>query len=124
MPDLLLKKEVYEIVGAAMEVHRELGHGFLEAIYQEALGIVLKEKGIPYEAEKEVQIHFKGKPLTKKYRLDFLIDNEIIVETKAQTSLTNTDEAQLLNYLKATGHKVGLLINFGKASLQYKRMVY
>ena len=115
---------MYNIVGAAMEVHRELGPGFLEAVYQEALELILKEKEIPYEREKEVRIIFKDQLLKKRYRIDFLAYNNIIIETKAQSKLSRLDEAQLINYLKATGIKVGLLLNFGAPSLQYQRMVY
>lgn len=113
----------YAIIGAAMEVHRELGPGFLERVYQEALAIEFEERAIPYRREPELPIDYKGRPLKTKYNADFLCMDEVVVETKAQSGLTGTDEAQLLHYLKATGYHVGLLLNFGTPSLQFKRMV-
>lgn len=106
-----------------METHNELGCGFLEAVYQEALAIVLKEKNIPFAREKILDISFRGKILDKKYIADFICYDEIIVELKASDGLTNNDLAQILNYLKATGKKIGLLVNFGKTKLQYKRVI-
>ena len=118
-----LKNECYNIIGCAMEVHSELGHGFLEAVYQEALTIVLLEKGIPFLKEKVLDITFKGILLTKKYVADFLCYDEVIVELKASEALTDTDTAQVLNYLKATGKNIGLLLNFGTPKLQIKRVI-
>lgn len=123
MVDLLYKEEVYQIIGAAMEVHKELGCGFLEAIYSEAFEYELEEKEIPYEKEKKVDVYYKHIRLDKSYRVDFICFNEIIVELKAVSNLCSEHEAQLLNYLKATETRVGLLINFGSKSLQYKRMI-
>lgn len=115
--------QTYAIIGAAMEVHRVLGHGFLEAVYQEALALEMTARNIPFEREKDLAIDFKGFPLKTRYRADFLCYGEIVVEIKAISSLTGHDEAQLLNYLKAShGHR-GLLLNFGSPSLQQKRMV-
>ena len=107
-----------------MEVHKELGHGFLEAVYQEALGREFSIQGIPNKAQPIIEILYKGKPLDKKYQPDFVCYEEIILEIKAISSLTGVEEAQLINYLKATGLKVGLLINFGAKSLEHKRLVY
>lgn len=123
MEEYPFKKECYSIIGAAMEVHRELGHGFLEPVYQEALELVLIDKGIPYQREKVLDIYFKGQLLKKKYVADFICYDEVIVELKALSGLTENDLAQVLNYLKATGKKIGLLINFGTNSLQYKRII-
>ncbi len=123
MVNLLLKDEVYAIVGAAMEVHRNLGCGFLEGVYQEALEIELTGRGIPYLPQKELPILYKGMQLKKVYVADFVVYDKIIVELKASNGLTSVDEAQILNYLKATGMKVGVLINFGKDSLEWKRKV-
>ncbi|MBN2396164.1 MAG: GxxExxY protein [Candidatus Atribacteria bacterium] len=117
------KKECYDIIGCAMEVHNELGSGFLEAVYQKALGIVFEEKAIPFVKETILEINFKGIVLNKKYIADFLCYNEIIVELKAKDGLGEHDIAQVLNYLKATGKKLGLLINFGTTKLQYKRVI-
>jgi GxxExxY protein len=128
MPNLLeedfpLKDETYMIIGAAMEVHRYLGCGFLEAVYQEAFEIELNEKGILYEREVPLDITYKKRKLSKQYFPDFICYNSVIVELKALSELTKDHESQVLNYLKATGKKVGLLINFGERSLNYKRLI-
>ena len=115
--------ETYKIIGAAQEVHKILGNGFLEAVYHEALEIEFSEQNIPYQSEKELPINYKKKLLNKKYKVDFLCFDKIIVEIKALSKITSDNEAQLLNYLKASELKVGLLINFGEKSLNVKRMV-
>jgi GxxExxY protein len=122
--DLLFKDEVYRIIGAAMEVHKVLGCGFLEAVYQEALELEFQFQQIPYKREAKLKIYYKGHLLNKFYEADFICYDSVIVELKALSALTSDHESQLLNYLKATGMKVGLLINFGEKSLKYKRMVY
>ena len=125
MTELLLKEEVYKIVGAAMEVYNVLGSGFLEAVYQEAMEIELTERGIPFEPQKDLRITFKNRTLKKTYVADFLVFDKVVVEIKAIDRLTSHDEAQLLNYLKATGMQVGVLINFGSADkLEWKRRVW
>ncbi|CAN5456874.1 hypothetical protein BH18VER1_BH18VER1_17690 [soil metagenome] len=113
----------HAIIGAAMEVHRDLGHGFLELVYQTALALEFQERGIPYKAEVALPIRYKGKLLTCTYRADFVCFENFIVETKAISKLTSTDDAQLLNELKATGYERGLLLNFGNRSLEFKRVV-
>jgi GxxExxY protein len=123
MTNLIYKQEAYEVIGAAMEVHNELGCGFLEAVYQEALEIEFQRQHIPYQREKNLHILYKGDKLNKQYSADFVCHNKIIVELKALSALTSEHEAQILNYLKATGYKLGILINFGIKSLQYKRIV-
>jgi GxxExxY protein len=124
MTNLLHKNEVYTIVGAAMEVHSVLGPGFLEAVYQESLEHELAAPGIPFAAQKELSICYKHIRLSKSYIADLLVFNRIIVEIKALDALTTREEAQLLNYLKATGLQVGLLLNFGSSGkLQWRRMV-
>jgi GxxExxY protein len=117
-------ERTYKIIGAAMEVHRELGCGFLEAVYQEALGREFETQRIPYSSQPVIEIKYKGKPLEKKYQPDFICYGEIIVEIKAISGLTGIEEAQLINYLKATGLKIGILLNFGSKSLEHKRFVY
>ena len=114
----------YKIIGAAMEVHKELGCGFLEAVYQEALGREFKGQEIPFISQPTIEISYKGQPLDKAYQPDFICFDEIIVEIKAISGLSGVEEAQLINYLKATGLKVGLLINFGAKSLEHKRLVF
>ena len=117
-------ERTYKIIGAALEVHKELGCGFLEAVYQEALGKEFAIQGIPFEAQPVIDIKYKGEPLEKKYQPDFICYDEVIVEIKAISALTGLEESQLINYLKPTGIKVGLLVNFGNKSLEYKRLVY
>ena len=117
------KEETFKIIGAAMEVHRTLGCGFLEAVYQEALAIEFKKQNIPYKQEKKLEIQYKEQTLSKYYEADFMCYDKIIVETKAIKELSGIDEAQVINYLKATGLKIGLLINFGAESLEHKRLL-
>lgn len=125
MTDLLYKDEVYAIVGAAMDVYNDLGPGFLENVYQEAMEIEVGDRGIPVEAPQEIHIKYKGKLLKKFYIADLVCYDKIIVEIKALDKLTLREEGQLLNYLKATEMKVGVLINFGHyPSLEWKRLVY
>lgn len=125
MAELLLKRESYLIVGAAMEVYNSLGPGFLEAVYQEALEIELVARDLAFVPQKEVNIFYKGSLMKKTYTPDFLVFDKVIVEIKALDRLTSREEAQLLNYLKATGLSVGLLINFGhEEKLEWKRMVW
>jgi GxxExxY protein len=116
--------QTYAIIGAAMDVHRQMGHGFLEAVYQEAAVIEFPLAQIPFEREVALPIRYKNILLPTHYRADFVCFSEIIVEFKALSRLSTVEEAQLLNYLKATGLKRGLLINFGTSSLQYKRLVW
>jgi len=120
---LLYKQECYDIIGACMEVHSNLGNGFLEAVYQEALSIEFNNVNIPFLREKKLDIYYKGQVLSKYYIADFICFDKIIIETKATTELNSVHDAQLLNYLKATNKKLGVLVNFGQKSLQYKRIV-
>lgn len=125
MTDLLHKDEVYAIVGAAMDVYNDLGPGFLENVYQEAMEIELRSRKIPATAVQELHIRYKGKELKKLYIADLICYDKIIVEIKATDKLALRDEGQLINYLKATGLKVGVLINFGHfPSLEWKRLVF
>ena len=121
--EFLYKKETFDIIGVAMEVHNELGPGFLEAVYQEAFEIELINQNIPYEREKVLIIFYKKEKLKREFTADFFCFGKIIVELKALSSLDGNHEAQLLNYITATNTKVGLLINFGAKSLEYKRMI-
>jgi len=116
--------ETFAIIGAAMEVHRELGRGFLELVYQTALSLEFQERGIPFKAEVALPVRYKGKLLTCAYSADFVCFEDVIVETKAIAKLTGADEAQLINELKATGLHRGLLLNFGASSLEHKRLVF
>jgi GxxExxY protein len=122
--ELLLGDEVFAIVGAAMEVHRELGPGFLEAVYQEALEMECGKRRLPYEAQKQLVLFYKGQQLAKEYIADLVCYDQIIVELKALDRLSGKEEAQLLNYLKATNLRVGVLINFGATGrLEWKRLI-
>ena len=117
------KEECYNIIGCAMEAHNELGCGFLESVYQEALSVVLRENGIPFEREKLLEISFRGKVLKKKYVADFVCYNNIILEIKAMDAIHPDHLAQVINYLKVTRKQLGLILNFGTKSLQYKRVI-
>ena len=116
--------QTYSLIGAAMKVHRELGCGFLEAVYQEALEIELTKQGIPFERQKHLDIFYDGQQLKTYYIADFICYGDAIVELKATADLIGKDKAQVLNYLKATRLSKALLINFGKESLQFERIVY
>ena len=121
--ELLYKELTDKILAAAYQVHRELGCGFLEKVYQEALAVVLSEMGIPFEREKPLDIVYHGKTLACKYVADFVIDNKVILELKAVTDLDTSCESQVINYLKITGYKVGFLMNFGNPSFHFRRLV-
>ena len=122
MTELLHRELTYAIIGAAMEVHKILGHGFLEAVYEAALAHEFDLRGIPYERQKRLTVTYKGETVGD-YVADFVVDGKVIAELKATKGLTEIDEAQLINYLRATGYRVGLLLNFGTPSLQHKRRI-
>jgi GxxExxY protein len=117
-------EKTYAIIGAAMAVHNELGCGFLEAVYQDALEIEFKKQGIPYEREKRLDVFYCGEKLDSFYRVDFLCFNEVVVETKAVSKMAGTEESQVINQMKASRLHKALLINFGVPKLDYKRMVF
>ena len=123
MEYFIYQEESYKIRGAIYAVHRELGCGFLERVYQDALECEFQECGIPYEREKEIQVMYKGKPLGNPYRADFVCYGKIIVELKALSELDGTHRAQVINYLKATKMKLGLLVNFGEISAKVERIL-
>jgi len=113
----------YAVIGAAMEVHRQLGCGFLETVYQEALELELAARDIPFRAQVQLPIRYKDRVLKTVYRADFVCYDAVIVELKALTQIGPVEEAQVINYLKATGYEIGLLLNFGRTSLQSKRYI-
>lgn len=119
---LLHKNESFAIIGAAMEVHRTLGCGFVEPVYQEALAIELSKRNIPFEREKELTIEYKGNKLSKTFRADFICYDNIILELKATSDFADEHYAQIYSYLKASKMDLGILINFGKTSLEYERI--
>ena len=122
---LLYKDEVYAIIGAAIEVHRELGNGFLEAVYEEAMAIESQQRNIPFECQVRLPVRYKGNLLQKEYIADYIGYGKIIVELKCISRLTTVDEAQIIHYLKATGMRVGLLVNFGsREKLEWKRFIF
>jgi GxxExxY protein len=117
-------QRTYNIIGAALEVHKELGCGFLEAVYQEAIEREFTYQAVPFQAQPVVQIFYKKTSLNKTYQPDFVCYDQVIVEIKAISNLTGIEEAQIINYLKASGLKIGLLLNFGSKSVEYKRFAY
>ncbi len=121
---VIYKEESYKIVGAAFEVYNKLGHGFLEAVYQEALEIEFKKNDIPFEREKELKISYDDVELKQTYKADFVCYDKIIVELKAVSALEDAHRSQVYNYLHATGYKLGILLNFGKSGgLEKERIV-
>ncbi len=122
-PNSTRNPKTYAIIGAAMEVHRVFGCGFSEPVYQEVMAREMTLRQIPHEKEKPIVIYYKGQALECTYRGDFLCFGEIIVELKALDRITGVERSQVINYLKATGLKVALLINFGADSLEYERIV-
>ena len=121
---IVYKGESYNIMGAAFHVYNTLGHGFLEAVYQEALEIEFRRRNIPYEREKELKIQYDGVELKQTYKADFVCYGKIIVELKAVSVLDDAHRSQVYNYLHATGYKLGLLMNFGcSEELEYERIV-
>jgi GxxExxY protein len=123
MDQPLSDQQTFQIIGAAMEVHRRLHRGLFEAFYCDALAIEFELRQIPFEPQREIQLEYKGRPLKRPYHMDFVCYGEVVVEVKAASSLTPADEAQLLNYLAMSQIRRGLLLNFGSKSLEHKRMV-
>lgn len=121
---MIYREEVFQIIGAAIEVHKILGSGFLEAVYQEALEYELSLRKTPFVSQQPLKIQYKTHILNKEYIADLVCFDSIIVELKALQRLTGHEESQIINYLKATGMRVGLLINFGSSGkLEWKRLV-
>jgi GxxExxY protein len=116
--------DTYSVIGAAMVVHGELGCGFLETVYQEAMERELRAQRIPYEREKELPVYYRGERLNAFYKADFICFGSMIVELKTLKQLSGTEESQVINYLKASGLHKGLRLNFGASRLQYRRFVF
>jgi len=124
MSTIVLKDESYKVIGICMDVHRELGVGFKEAVYKEALEIEFTNHNIPYEREKLFRIEYKGKILRRKYPADFIVFDQLILEVKATNFIVDSFIAQTINYLKASGLKLGIIANFGQKSFVHKRIVF
>lgn len=125
MEQVIYKSEAYQIVGVCMEVYNTLGYGFLEVVYKDAMEIEFMQRNMPYRREDEHSIQYKSSVLKHKFFADYTLYDSVIVEVKAnKDSITNDTIAQTLNYLKASGTRLGLIINFGRTSLEYKRLVY
>jgi GxxExxY protein len=122
--DLLYRSETSSIINLALEVHKELGHGFLEIIYKDALEYEFKNAALPYEREKEYSVPYKAIILPRKFFSDFTAYDKIILEIKAQSNIGSEDLKQTINYMKSSGCKVGLILNFGREKLEIKRMVF
>ncbi|MHC4233294.1 MAG: GxxExxY protein [Planctomycetota bacterium] len=120
--ELIHKELVYEVVGCAMKVHRELGYGFLEKVYENSMMVLLNKKSIKAKQQFPVPVHFEN-VIVGEYFADFMIEDKILVELKTVEKIANVHFAQVLNYLKATGIKLGLLINFGPRKLEYERII-
>jgi GxxExxY protein len=120
---ILFKNESYQIIGACMEVHNELGNGFLEKVYQEALAIEFEKSKIPYIRENKLELYYKKIQLDQYYMVDFICFDEIIIEVKAVAKLKPEHIAQTINYLKATNKKLALLVNFGESQFHFQRVV-
>jgi GxxExxY protein len=124
MPAIVFKEESYGIIGACFEVYNELGSGFLEGVYQESLALEFRSRAIPFAAKRELELSYKGQILESTYQPDFICYDAIIVELKSASGLVDRHRAQVHNYLKATGYRLGLLVNFGgEPQLQYERIV-
>ena len=121
--ELVCKDEAYQIIGAAMAVHNELGSGMREIVYGDALEIEFKLRGIPFQREQTFNVVYKGVELQHKFKCDFVCFKNIIVELKAEKGLTDIDRSQIINYLKITKYPLGILINFGESSLVYERYI-
>lgn len=120
---LLLEKETYNIIGACMAVHKELGNGFLESVYEEALEKEFIKRNIPYKRQHKLNVLYNNEPLKKYFKADFLCYDNIILEIKAATFIHNDNKKQTINYLNAVSKPVGLLVNFGESSLKWKRFI-
>lgn len=123
MTDILYKEESYAIIGKCMEVHNQLGAGFLEIVYKDALEYEFRKAGIPYEREKEYKVNYKDVILPHYFYADFVVYDKIILEVKGVSAITDEFIAQAINYLKVSGNQLALLVNFGELRLNYKRIL-
>ena len=124
MSDVIYKEESYAIIGLCMEVHNQLGHGFSEIVYKDALEYEFSGKDIFYEREKEYPVYYKSDLLPHKFYADFVVLNKIILEVKCAVSISDEHIAQTINYLKVSDNKLGLIVNFARGKMEYKRIIY
>lgn len=124
MADIILKEESYRIIGACMEVHSQLGIGFKEIVYKDALEIEFQNRDIPFVREKKFKIDYKGKILRHSYNSDFIVYDQIVLEVKSTPVIINPFLAQTINYLKASGLHLGIIANFGELSFNSKRVIF
>ena len=124
MADLILKDESYELIGICMEVHRELGMGFREIIYKDALEYEFQQRDIPYERERPYLVRYKSITLPRRYNADFIVFDSIILEVKASTLIVDGFVKQTINYLKASNLQLGIIANFGQNSFVSKRVIF
>ncbi len=124
MSEIIYKEESYAIIGLCIEVHKQLGHGFSEILYKDALEFEFTENDIFYEREKEYEVYYKGKLLEHKFYADFVLLDKIILEVKCAVSIGDEHIAQTINYLKVSGNKLGLIVNFARGKMEYKRLIY
>ena len=122
--ELILKRESHQLIGICMEVHRQLGHGFLEVVYKDAIQWELEQQKIPFAREKEYLIEYKGATLPHRFYADFVVFDQIILEVKAAEGIVDKFVAQCLNYLRVSENRLGLIVNFGRESLTWRRLVY
>lgn len=123
MSELLFEEESYKIIGICMEVHKKLGTGFLESVYQEVLQKEFVKRNVPFEQQKKLQLYYDQVELKKYFIADFVCFDKIIIEIKSVQFVNSNAKQQVINYLKATNFKLGLLINFGESSLKWKRII-
>lgn len=121
--DLILKEEAYKIIGICMEVHNNLGAGFLEIVYKDALELEFRRAGIAYEREKEYVVNYKGVVLPHKFYADFVVFGQVILEVKCMAGIADEHVAQAINYLKVSGNRLALIVNFGEMKLNCRRIV-
>lgn len=124
MSNLIYKEEAYKIIGKCIEVHNNLGAGFLEIVYKDTLELEFRKAGIEYETEKKYEVNYKGVILPHKFYADFVVMDKIIIEVKAISGISDEFIAQAINYLKVSENKLALIVNFGELRLNYKRIVY
>ncbi len=124
MSEIIYKEESYATIGLCMEIHNQLGHGFSEIVYKDALEFEFSENDIFYEREKEYLVHYKSNLLKHRFYADFVVFNKIILEVKCAVAISDEHIAQTINYLKVSDNKLGLIINFARGKMEYKRVLY